>query len=96
MVKVDAIEGVVGDNLWLHYDMENDVLYLRLVKDRDAAAYSEETEDGVIAVRRQDNDKLAGLTIVNMWKRCGSGPPPDSIQQLAEAFTPWADKLAAA
>ena len=95
MVKVDTIEGVVDDSLWLHYDMTNDVLYLRLVKDRDAPTYSEETEDGILLVRRQDNDDVAGMTVVNWWKRCGSGPLPDSIQELADAIGPWADRLAA-
>jgi len=95
MVKVDAIEGVVDDILWLHYDMENDVLYLRLVEDRDAQAYSEETEDGVLLVHREDNDAVAGMTVVNWWKRFGDGALPDSIHMLAEAIGPWAQKLAA-
>lgn len=96
MVKVDTIEGVVDDRLWLHYDMQNDVLYLQWAEDRQAPTYSEEMEDGILLERREDNDKVAGMTIVNWWTRCGSGPPPDSIQELAEAFRPWADKLAAA
>ena len=95
MVKVDTIEGVVDDSLWCHYDLTNDVLYLRAVAHRGAAAYSEETEDGLIVVRRQDNDAVAGLTIVNWWKRFGSGALPDSIHELAEAIEPWARKVAA-
>jgi hypothetical protein len=96
MVKVDTIEGVIDDRLWLHYDMQNDVLYLHCVADRDASTYSEETEEGLLLVRREDNDNVAGMTIVNFWKRYGGGPLPDSIQALAEAIGPWADKLAAA
>ena len=95
MVKVDGIEGVVDDLLWLHYDMENDVLYLRLVEHRYAPAYSEETEDGLLLVRREDNGVVAGMTIVNWWKRCGDGPLPDSIHELEQAITPWAERLAA-
>ena len=95
-INVDTLEGVVDDILWLHYDLGNDVLYLRLLEDRDAAAYSEETEDGVLLVRREDNDTVAGMTIVNFWKRYGGGPLPDSIQELTAAIAPWADKLAAA
>ena len=95
MVKVDTIEGVVDDYLWCHYDLAGDVLYLRLVRHRDAPAYSEETDDGVILVRRQDDDSVVGMTIVNWWKRFGSGPLPDSIHELAEAIEPWARKVAA-
>lgn len=94
MVKVDAIEGVVDDALWLHYDMQGDVLYLRLVQDRDAITYSEETEDGMLRVRREDNDAVAGLTVVNWWKRFGRGALPDSIQALENAIAPWAKRLA--
>lgn len=93
MVKVDAIEGVVDDVLWLHYDIENDVLYLRLIKDRDAPAYSEETEDGALIVRREDNGEVAGMTIINWWQRYGAGPLPDSIHKIEEAFHPWAQRL---
>lgn len=94
MVKVDTIEGVVDDTLWLHYDMEGDVLYLRLVSDRDAATYSEETEDGILRVRREDNDAVAGLTVINWWKRFGQGTLPDSIHALEDAIAPWAERLA--
>lgn len=95
MVKVDAIEGVVDGVLWCHYDIENDVLYLRLVAHRDAPAYSEETEDGLLLVRRQDDDVVAGMTIVNWWKRFGNGALPDSIHELEQAIDPWAQRLAA-
>ena len=94
MVKVDTIEGVVDDTLWLHYDMESDVLYLRLVKDRDAATYSEESEEGFLRVRREDNDAVAGLTVVHWWGRFGQGQLPDSIHALEDAIAPWAERLA--
>ena len=96
MVKVETIEGVIDNTIWLHYDMENDVLYLRFDKDRDVPAWSEETDEGVIIVRRQDNDEIAGMTIVNAWKRRGAGPMPDSLQEIVEAFSPWTEKLAPA
>jgi len=95
MVKVDTIEGIVDDILWCHYDIADDVLYLRLVAHRQAPAYSEETEDGLLMVRRQDNDQVVGMTVVNWWRRFGSGPLPDSIQELERAIEPWAQKLAA-
>jgi hypothetical protein len=95
MVQVDTIEGIVDDVLWCHYDFTNDVLYLQLVKHRGAATYSQETDDGMLLVRRQDNDELAGMTIVNWWKRFGKGALPDSIHELGQAIEPWAQRLAA-
>ncbi|MFP4171951.1 MAG: hypothetical protein ACLFV4_03465 [Candidatus Hydrogenedentota bacterium] len=71
------------------------VLYLRLIEHRYAPAYSEETDDGLLLVRREDNGKVAGMTIVNWWKRCGDGPLPDSLHQLEQAIAPWAERLAA-
>ena len=95
MVKVDVIEGIVEGVLWCHYDVANDVLYLRLVADRDAPTFSEETTDGYLLNRRQDNRKTVGLTVVGWWKRFGTGKLPDSIRQLEQAIEPWAKKLAA-
>jgi hypothetical protein len=66
----------------------------RLVDHRQAHAYSEETEDGLLTVRRQDNDQVVGITVVNWWRRFGTGPLPDSIQELERAIEPWAQRLA--
>lgn len=95
MVKVDAIEGTVDDVLWCHYDLANDVLYLQLTAHRHTETYSEETDDGFLLVRRMDNDAVAGMTIVDWWKRFGTGSLPDSIHVLADAIDPWAKQLAA-
>ncbi len=95
MVKVDTIEGTVDDLLWCHYDIINDVLYLRLIEHRQTPACSEETDDGLLMVRSQDNDQVIGMTVVNWWRRFGTGPVPDSIQELEQAIDPWAKKLAA-
>jgi hypothetical protein len=95
MVTVDAIEGTVGDTLWFHYDIGNDVLYLRLTKYRDAAVVGEETPDGLFLMRALDDNKPAGLEIVNWWKRFGAGNLPDSMNKLAEVIEPWSAKLAA-
>ena len=95
MVKVDTIEGTVDDVLWYHYDLANDVLYLRLAAHRDAPTYAEESDDGFLLVRREDDDDLVGITVVNWWKRFGKGDLPDSIRELELAIEPWAKKLAA-
>jgi uncharacterized protein YuzE len=94
MVKVDAIEGTVDGVLWCHYDIENDVLYLRIESQRDAETYAEETDEGLL-LRRLDNDEVAGLTVVNWWKRFGTGQLPDSIHAIERAIEPWAKKFAA-
>jgi hypothetical protein len=85
----------VDGALWCHYDLANDVLYLQLLSHRQAPTYSEETEDGYLTVRREDNDQVVGLTVVGWWKRLGSGEFPDSIHELEQAIEPWARKLAA-
>lgn len=95
MVKVDVIEGVVDGVLWCHYDVTNDVLYLRLAAERDSPTFAEETSDGYLLARRQDTQAVVGLTVVSWWKRFGTGKLPDSIRQLEHAIEPWAKKLAA-
>jgi len=95
MVKVDAIEGTVDNVLWYHYDLDADVLYLRWAAHRSTATYAEETSEGVLLLRREDNDAVVGLTVVSWWKRCGGGALPDSIAELERRIEPWARKLAA-
>jgi len=95
MVKIDALEGTVDDVLWYHYDLANDVLYLRFAAQRDVATYAEETPDGFLVLRRQDTDEVVGMTIVSWWKRFGTGSLPDSLRELERYIEPWAKKLAA-
>lgn len=95
MVKIDAIEVTVNDVLWCHYDLAGDVLYLRLASERETPTCAEETDDGFLLLRRQDNDQVVGLTVVNWWKRFGTGALPDSLRELERQIEPWAAKLAA-
>jgi len=95
MVKVDTIEGVVDGVLWCHYDLTSDVLYLRLIAERDTPTLAEESADGLLLERREDNEKIVGLTVVSWWKRFGNGSVPDSIHALEQAIEPWAKRLAA-
>jgi hypothetical protein len=95
MVKTDTLEGTVDQVLWYHYDLDNDVLYLRLAAQREVPTYAEETPEGLLLLRRQDNDEAVGLTIVNWWKRFGKGSLPDSIRKLEQSIEPWARRLAA-
>ena len=95
MATIDALEGTISDAAWWRYDLAGDVLYLRLARERQTPTYAEETDDGFLLLRRQDDDHPVGLTVVSWWKRFGSGPLPDSIRELERHIEPWASKLAA-
>ena len=95
MVTTDAIEGTIESALWFHYDLADDVLYLRLASQREVPTVAEETEDGFLLLRRQDTDQVVGLTVVNWWKQFGEGELPDSIKELERHIEPWAAKVAA-
>lgn len=73
---MDTIEGTVGEEVWYHYDLDNDVLYLRIASQRDTEALGEEATDGVILLRA-DNNAAVGMTIVNYWRRFGQGAVQD-------------------
>lgn len=95
MVVTDTLEGTIDDVLWYHYDLVNDVLYLRLRCERETVTVAEETPDGFLLICREDDGRPVGLTVVNWWKRFGQGDLPDSIKQLERCIEPWADKIAA-
>ncbi len=95
MVVTESIEGVVDNVLWYHYDIPNDVLYLRLLAHRQSPSVSEETPDGLLLLQHADTGQPIGLTLVNWWKRFGSGALPDSIKQLEKRIEPWASRIAA-
>lgn len=94
-IVTDTVEGVINGTLSYHYDIVNDVLYLRLLSERDTPTVAEETADGFLLLRRESDDSPVGLTIVSWWKRFGQGDPPDSIKELERHVEPWARKLAA-
>jgi len=95
MGQVDAIEGIVDDVLWYHDDLVKDVLYLRLVRCRDIVCFGEETNDGTIVLRREDNDEVACMTVVGWWKRFGQGALPDSLRTIQDAIEPRTQRVAA-
>ena len=95
MVITDTIEGVVDGSMWFHYDLANDVLYMRLASRREASAVGEETPDGVVLLRDAKAGEPVGLTVVNWWKRFGQGQLPDSITELQKLIEPWAKRVAA-
>jgi hypothetical protein len=85
MVVTDTLEGTVNQTLWYHYDVPNDVLYLRFQSEREAETVSEETPSGILLVRRLDTDAVVGWTVVNWWPRFGKGKR-DSIRDLERSI----------
>ncbi len=82
---LNTLEGTVGTDVWFHYDLANDVLYLSLSGERETPSYSEETTGAGMEVRRIDDDELIGMTIVGWGKRRGL-PMPCDISQIAKAL----------
>jgi hypothetical protein len=95
MVSVDTLEGVINGVLWFHYDIGNDVLYLRHVDHRQTEVVCDETPEGIFVARPLDSDQIVGLEIVDWWKRYGNGPLPDSVSQMAKMIEPWSGRVAA-
>jgi len=95
MVVTETLEGTIDQSLWFHYDVANDVLYLRLASARDAPTVAEETDDGLLLLRHEQTDDPVGITVVDWWKRFGQGDLPDSIKQLELCIKPWAKRIAA-
>ena len=93
MVKVDTVEGVIGD-YWFHYDLGNDVLYLRLELHRRTPVVGEPTDDDLFRMRSLDDGEIVGLEVVGWWKRFGKGPRPDSMSELARLIEPWTRRVA--
>lgn len=95
MATAESIEGTAG-SLWFHYDLSNDVLYLRLTSAREVEAYGEEDDSGFIVLRSVAGDRPVGMTIVNWWKRFGEGSFPDSVREIVARVEPWARRAQAA
>jgi hypothetical protein len=92
---LDTIEGTLPPEMWFHYDVGNDVLYLRLQSKRRSITFGEETDDGLIFLRDTKNKAPVGITVVNWWKRFGKGSLPDSIREIQRKIKPLARRLSA-
>jgi hypothetical protein len=88
--EIDTIEGIIEGALWFHYDVSNDVLYLRLNSMRHERVYGEETPEGFTLLKTED-DRSAGMTIVHYWQRFGIGDIRQiSLQNLQHSVEAWA------
>ena len=92
---LDTIEGTIPQDLWSHYDVGNDVLYIRLESKRRASTVGEESNDGIVLLRDKRSGKTIGVTVVNWWKRFGKGSLPDSFSEIQKKIKPWAKRIAA-
>lgn len=94
-ITIDAVEGVVENNLWYHFDVSNDILYLQLLPKRDQEMFGEETSEGLILLRTAD-DQIAGMTIISWWKRFGKGKIGNvTLHSLQTQVANMAHKIAA-
>jgi hypothetical protein len=92
---LDTIEGTIPGQLWFHYDVGNDVLYIRRLAKRRSATVGEETDDGFVLLRDAKSDEAVGITVVNWWQRFGKGSLPDSFREIQNKIKPWAKRISA-
>lgn len=88
-VEIDTLQGILGDSIWFHFDLNNDVLYLRDPSTRNEPVFGEENADG-FTVLRTDDGKYAGMTIVGYWGRFGRGDiSRASIHTVKQRVAAW-------
>ncbi len=96
MVITDTIEGIVDQTLWFHYDITNDVLYIHSLDRKDEQTYGEETPEGFILLRTLGDDAVAGIKVVDWWRRFGEGSLRSiTFSALETRIEEWARRLAA-
>lgn len=95
MVIAETLEGVVHGCMSFHFDMSNDVLYLRLLDHRESPAIGEDTADDLILFRHEETDAIIGLDVISWWKRFGEGSPPDSLREVERRVEAMARRLIA-
>ena len=88
------IEGTLDGSLHYHLDLDNDVLYLRLLSSLDDETYGEETDDGFTLLRAMSDDSVAGMVIVSYWERFGAGAlRSTTLEQLERSVEAMTNKL---
>lgn len=95
MVTTDTLDGIIDGVTHFHYDVTADVLYLRLLEAEGRPTVGDLNDDGDIVLLDESTEATVGLTIINWWKRFGTGDLPDSIEQIQGHIEPLAAKVAA-
>jgi len=89
-IVIDTLQGTLGESIWYHLDLSNDVLYLRQESSRNEPVFGEETSEG-FTLLRTDNGDFAGMTVVNYWRRFGYCEVcTASIHTVKERVAAWA------
>ncbi len=92
MVIADTLEGIVDDIVSFHYDLTQDVLYLRLLDHRNSPAIGEDTPDDLVLFRHEETDEVIGLDVISWWKRFGEGSR-DSLREVETRIESMAHRL---
>ena len=93
-LRPSLIEGTSGGLLHYHLDLDNDVLYLRLLSKLDDETYGEETDDGFTLLRSMSDDSVAGLVVVSYWERFGAGVlRSTTLEQLERSVETMTEEL---
>ena len=87
-IKSNMIEGTIEDTIWFHYDLDNDVLYMRYVSMEGHRAFGEETDEGFTEFYTED-DRFVGMTIIYFWKQFGKGALADASHNDIRAKVEW-------
>jgi hypothetical protein len=85
------LEGLIDSQLHFHYDIGNDVLYIRRVDRKGRESFGEDTADAIL-FRDAETDEPVGWTAVNWWKLSFGVPLPDSLAELTNHIGTWAHK----
>ena len=80
----DTFKGTARGDLVFHFDVPSDVLYLRFASMQGQEVFGEETPDGFVLFRN-DRDEVAGVTILDYWKRFGTGRVDDATLRGLQA-----------
>lgn len=93
-LTVEGLDGFIGEDIKYHYDVHNDVMYLRLADKLKVESYGEETDDGLILLRALVGDEVVGITVIAYWTRFGTGRIEDApISHVAENAQDLAERM---
>ncbi|MBK8395047.1 MAG: hypothetical protein IPL26_07340 [Leptospiraceae bacterium] len=93
MVITDTIEGIINNLIWFHYDLLNDVLYIRKKDFLKKDTFSEQRNDGILVITASDSETPVGYTVVNWWKKSEKKEIPDSLKEITSLIESYTIRL---